>query len=150
MGLVVGQGLGVPDVVRSLANETLGDDWLAVFVVETLAVENSLTVRIEEGKGSNEESASTRERNLLPAAVEVVGDWPVRARTRASVARSVAHHAFSAASRMSSSFIRSRAEEYIRRASAKISSGLVSVVVIGFLLWAYCIARWYGAAHTEP
>ena len=51
VGLSLCQGLGVSDVVRGFSNETLGDDRLAVFVVKALAVEDSLTVRIEERKG---------------------------------------------------------------------------------------------------
>lgn len=50
-GLVTGQGLGVSDVVGGFVNQTLSDDRLAVFVVKALAVEDSLTVRIEERKG---------------------------------------------------------------------------------------------------
>ena len=42
LGLVVGQGFGVPDVVRSLANEPVGHDGLAVFMAEAFVVEDSL------------------------------------------------------------------------------------------------------------
>ena len=50
------------------------------------------------------------------------GGSPVRASSRASVARLVAHQDFSAASRMSPCSRRSTAWECIRRASAKSSS----------------------------
>ena len=57
--------------------------------------------------------------------------WPVRARIRASVARLAAHHALSAASRMSPEAIRCRADACIWRASAKMGVGSAEVVVMG-------------------
>ena len=53
---------------------------------------------------------------------EVRGSFPVRARIRASVARFVAHHAFSAASRISPASRHCMAASYMRCASSKSSS----------------------------
>ena len=65
-----------------------------------------------------------------PAAVDVDGCSPVRAKTNASAARTVAHQAFSAASRMSPAAMRSNAEWYSWSASANMRADSASMVVI--------------------
>ena len=154
--LGAGEGLGVLDEVCGLVDKPLDGVYrLAPAGVEAVAVEGALSSEVAVPKvahlrivlserasgGQMIQAYNNTPRKCLgyrtPARVvlgDLGGSLPVRARTRASVARLAAHQAFSAASLMSPAAMRWMAALCMRRASAKMGVGSAEVVVMGFSL----------------